>query len=74
MSDTKQDTNTSTTDLGEAHALTMDAFVRTLIGQMFDNDNDTATLKASLQGVGDTPPEVELEIRLISINGQNVRS
>lgn len=58
------------TELGTASELTMDSFIRTLISQMFDNDNEVGTLSAVLEGNGDKDdPEIEIEIRLKSING-----
>jgi hypothetical protein len=63
-------TEVSKTEIGKADEVTMDSFVRTLISQYFDNDNDTGTLDVVLNGTGaDKDPNVELEIRLVSING-----
>jgi len=63
------------TDIGMADKLTMDDFVRTLVAQMFENDNDTATLDVTLNGTdAKTPPKLELEITLKSINGVATRS
>jgi len=61
--------------IGEADKLTMDEFLRTLISQMFENDNDVATLTAVLQTTdGSEPPTIEVELRLSSINGTKTRS
>lgn len=61
--------------IGEADKLTMDEFLRTLISQMFENDNDYATLTAVLQSTdGSEPPKIEVELRLSSINGTKTRS
>jgi len=63
------------TDIGEAADLSMDKFMRTTITQMFENDNDTATLEVVLNGTDSAnPPRLELELRLISINGVPTRS
>ena len=62
------------TPLGEAHEVTMDSVVRTIIGKMFENDNDKAILEVTLEGTDSSPPpKVELEIRLLSINGTKTR-
>lgn len=62
------------TDIGPAEDMTMDEFVRTTVGQMFKNDNNRATLVVVLNGTGaDVPPEIELELNLLSINGQPTR-
>lgn len=63
------------TDIGEASDVTMDQFMRTMVAQMFENDNDTATLEVTLNGTdAANPPKLELEIRLTSINGVKTRS
>ena len=65
----------STKELGEAGGLTMDDFVRTVIGQMFENDNDTALLEVTLDAAGVyEPPKIEIELRLKSINGVPTRN
>ena len=62
-------------DLGLADKLTMDEFMRTVVAQMFENDNDVATLEVVLNDTGEgTPPELKLEIKLISINGVATRA
>jgi hypothetical protein len=63
------------TDIGLADELTMDALIRTTVSQMFENDNDTATLEVVLNGTdADEPPKLEFELRLVSINGVPTRS
>jgi hypothetical protein len=63
------------TELGVADKLTMDEFVRTMVKQMFENDNDTATLEVSLNGTDNKDtPKLELEVRLTSINGTPTRA
>ncbi len=62
------------TNIGEAKDLTMDSFMRTMVSQMFENDNDTAVLEVVLSGSDSaTPPKLELEIRLTAINGVKTR-
>ena len=62
------------TDLGVAHEKTMDEIIRTIIGIMFENDNDTAILEVVLNNTeASTPPKVELKIQLLSINGIKTR-
>ena len=61
-------------DLGLADKLTMDEFMRVVVAQMFENDNDLATLEVVLNDTGaGTPPELKLEIKLVSINGVATR-
>lgn len=63
------------TDIGLADELTMDELIRTMVAQMFENDNDTATLEVVLNGTdASEPPKLELEIRLVSINGVPTRT
>lgn len=63
------------TEIGLADQVTMDQTLRTIIAQMFENDNDTAILEVVLNGTDSTEaPRIELELRLKSINGQSTRS
>jgi hypothetical protein len=63
------------TEIGEASALSMDEFMRIVVGQMFENDNDTSKLEVVLKGTDSAePPKLEFEMRLISINGVKTRS
>jgi hypothetical protein len=67
--------DTVTTDLGLADALTMDQLVRTVVAQMFENDNEVATLEVVLNGTdAATAPKLEIELKLVSINGKPTRS
>ena len=63
----------STAELGVAEELTMDDFLRTLVSQMFDNDNDTSFLKAKLCSTDGTESDLEFQIRITSINGVATR-
>jgi len=66
--------NVVKTDIGLADQLTMDSFMRTMVAQMFESDNDTATLEVVLNGTDSPqPPTLEIEMRLISINGVKTR-
>ncbi len=72
MSKSKEDV--SKTDIAMADKVTMDSFVRTMISQMFENDNDTATLEVVLNDTNtEKDPCIELEVRLVSINGVKTR-
>lgn len=72
MSDDKE---VVVTDIGLADELTMDELIRTMVAQMFENDNDTATLEVTLNGTDAAePPKLDLEIRLTAINGTPTRS
>lgn len=63
------------TDLGLADKLSMDDFIRTLVAQMFENDNDEATLEVTLNGTdAPTPPKVKVKLTLESINDTPARS
>lgn len=63
------------TDIGPADKLTMDNFIRTVVGQMFDNDNNIATLEVVLNGTdAKKAPKLEFELKLISINGTKTRT
>lgn len=58
-------------DIGLADQLVMDDFVRTLVGLMFDCDNDTAELEVVLNNTdGGEKPRLLLELKLTAINGK----
>lgn len=67
------DENTTTKELGEAEKLTVDELLRTMIAQMFENDNDTTYLNATLKATDGTESELEFKVRIISINGIKTR-
>lgn len=56
-------------ELGEAPDLTVDEFLRTMVGQMFENDNDTTYLNAILKATDGSESQLEFKIRIMSING-----
>ncbi len=61
-------------DIGLAEDLKMDEFVRTAVAQMFEQDNDTIKLQVVLNGTdAPTPPTLEIEMRLVSIDGVATR-
>ena len=61
-------------DLPDAGDLKVDELLRTLIGQMFEADNDTTTLFATLETADGTPSELEFQIHIMSINGTKTRA
>jgi hypothetical protein len=63
----------STKELGTAEDVTMDSFLRTLLAQMFENDNDTTFLNAKLKATDGTTSDLEFKIRVLSINGVKTR-
>ena len=65
--------NVSEKDLGSAEDLTMDEFLRTLVSQMFENDNDTTHLIAKLRAADGSESDLEFEVRVLSINGVKTR-
>lgn len=56
-------------ELGEAPDLTVDEFLRTVVAQMFENDNDTSYLNAKLKASDGSESDLEFKIRIMSING-----
>ena len=60
-------------ELGTAEDLSMDEFVRTLLAQMFENDNDTTFLTAKLKANDGSESDLEFQIRILSINGVKTR-
>ena len=68
-----EDENVTTKELGEANKLTVDELLRTMIAQMFENDNDTKYLNATLAATDGTESQLEFKVRIISINGIKTR-
>jgi hypothetical protein len=60
-------------ELGEAPDVTVDEFLRIIVGQMFENDNDTSFLRAKLKATDGSHSELEFKIRIVSINGVPTR-
>jgi len=63
-----------TKDLPDAGDLKVDELLRVLVGQMFEADNDTTTLFATLETADGTPSELEFTIHVTRINGIATRS
>lgn len=61
--------NESVKELGEAPDLTVDEFLRTVVAQMFENDNDTSYLNCKLKATDGSESDLEFKIRIMSING-----
>jgi len=61
--------NQNVKELGEAVNVTTDELLRTILGQMFESDNDTSTLKCDLTATDGSTASLEFEVRIISING-----
>ena len=60
-------------ELGDGPDVTMDDFLRTLLGQMFENDNDTSYLTTKLRATDGTESDVEFMIRITAIDGVRIR-
>jgi len=67
-------TDQITKDLPDAGDLKVDELLRVLVGQMFEADNDTTTLFATLETADGTPSELEFTIHVTRINGIATRS
>jgi hypothetical protein len=67
------DTKISKKEMGEAEDVQMDDFLRTLLGQMFENDNDTTYLRAKLKATDGSISELEFMIRITAVDGISTR-
>ena len=67
-------TDQITKNLPDAGDLKVDELLRVLVGQMFEADNDTTTLFATLETSDGTPSELEFTIHITRINGVATRS
>ena len=63
----------SVKELGTAEDLSMDEFLRALVAQMFQNDNDTTFLNAKLRASDGSESELEFKVRILSISGVKTR-
>ena len=61
-------------ELKEAPDVTVDELLRTVIAQMFENDDDTSYLNAKLRASDGTESDLEFMFRLVSINGVETRT
>jgi len=59
--------------LGTAEDLSMAAFLRTVVQQMFENDNDTTFLTANLKALDGSESTLEFKLAILSINGVKTR-
>ncbi len=62
-----------TKKIGDVDKVTMDDFLRTLLGQMFENDNDTTELTAELSATDGSTSTLKFEIRVTEIDGVSTR-
>ncbi len=63
------DSDVSVKELGDGKQLQVEEFIRTLVQQMFENDNDTTYLDCTLKAENGVESFLEFEIRVKSING-----
>ncbi len=61
-------------DLDNAQDLKVDELLRTIVGQMFEADNDQTTLYATLEAADGTTNELEFVIHVTKINGVETRA
>ncbi len=64
---------TSTKELGKAQELSADELLRQVVSEMFDNDNDTTLLVATLTNHDGSESTLEFQIKVTSINGIRTR-
>lgn len=70
MSEEKVDTR----DFGPAANINADEVFRTIVGQMFENDNDQAELELTLQGSDGNESVIKFDLIIKSINGIKTRT
>lgn len=68
------DENVDVREFGPANKVTADEVFRTIVGQMFENDNDQSELELTLQGTDDTESVIKFDLIIKSINGVETRS
>ncbi len=61
-------------DLDNAQDLKVDELLRTIVGQMFEADNDMTTLYATLEAADGTTSELEFVVHVTKINGVETRA
>lgn len=61
-------------DLENAQDLKVDELLRTIVGQMFEADNDHTTLYATLEAADGTTSELEFVVHVTKINGVKTRA
>lgn len=73
MSDEKED-EVKVIEFDKATEMTMDKCIRLIIESMFDYDNDEGTLTATINEGKDNEAEVELFLKITSINGTKLET
>lgn len=68
------DENVDVREFGPANKVNADEVFRTIVGQMFENDNDQSELELTLQGTDDTESVIKFDLIIKSINGVETRS
>lgn len=61
-------------EFGPAKDVNADEVFRTIVGQMFENDNDQSELELTLQGTDGTESVIKFDLIIKSINGVETRS
>ena len=63
--------NVSTQELGKAVDMNMHKFLRKMVAQMYENDNDTSLLEVVLESSmpNTAPSTLVVQLKLVSING-----
>ena len=68
------DENVDVREFGPANKVNADEVFRTIVGQMFENDNDQSELELTLQGTDGTESVIKFDLTIKSINGVETRS
>lgn len=68
------DKNVDVREFGPANKVNADEVFRTIVGQMFENDNDQSELELTLQGTDGTESVIKFDLIIKSINGVETRS
>lgn len=68
------DENVDVREFGPANKVNADEVFRTIVGQMFENDNDQSELELTLQGTDGTESVIKFDLIIKSINGVETRS
>lgn len=61
-------------EFGPANAVNADEVFRTIVGQMFENDNDQSELELTLEGTDGSTSVIKFDLTIKSINGIETRS
>ena len=70
-----EDVEITTKELGKSCDISTEDFLKTTLAQMYENDCSVSTLSATLEAEPneDSPPQIVFEIRLLSINGLELK-